>query len=126
MLIDEYFQQIEMVISRCPVIITTDLVKDKRSPSLGFLEGRLTFMDGSMLHFVEFVNVKTTIDRYKYSYHYQDTSRQMVFRYDMAPHHKDVATFPHHKHVASSPVALESFAPTLRDVLDEIETCIAQ
>lgn len=126
MLIDEYFQQIEMTISRCPIVITTNLIKEKRSPSIGFLEGRFTSMDGSMLHFVEFVNVKTTVDRYKYSYHYPDQQQQVIFRYDMAPHHKDVATFPHHKHIVSSPDALESNAPLLRDVLDEIERSIVQ
>lgn len=125
MLIDEYFQQIEATLARSPVIVTTNLVKEKRSPSIGFLEGRLTFMDGLLLHFVEFVNVKTAVDKYKYSYHYQDANTQMIFRYDMAPHHKDVATFPHHKHIAASSDVLEALPPTLRDILNEIETFIA-
>ena len=119
MLIDEYFQQIEAVIAECPVIVKTDLLKDKRSPSIGFLEGHLYFLDGSSLYMVEFVNVKTTVDRYKYSYHYQDANLQLIFRYDLAPHHRELASFPHHKHVG--PNAQESFAPTLEEVLREIE-----
>jgi hypothetical protein len=35
---------------------------------------------------IEFVNVKIGINRYKYSYHYQDATEQLIFRYDMAPH----------------------------------------
>lgn len=121
MLIDDYFQQIDAVIAHCPVVVKTDLVKDKRSPYIGFLEGRLYFLDGSSLHVVEFVNVKTIIDRYKYSYHYQDANLQLIFRYDMAPHHRELATFPHHKHVGATDEAKEAAAPTLEDVLREIE-----
>ena len=45
---------------------------------------------------------------------------KVVFRYDMAPHHKEIKTFPHHKHMGSEKV-IESFAPTLGKVLQEIE-----
>jgi len=72
MLIEEYFSHIEDVISDVPTVLITELVKDKRSPYIGFIEGRLYFTDASLLQFVEFVNVKTVIERYKYSYHYQD------------------------------------------------------
>ncbi len=100
MLIEEYFAYIEGVIADIPTVLLTELVKDKRSPYIGFIEGRLYFRDGSLLQFVEFVNVKTVVERYKYSYHYQDEAGQLLFRYDMAPHHPDVMTFPHHKHLA--------------------------
>jgi hypothetical protein len=85
MLIDAYFSHVEDVISHAPKLLTTELVKDKRSPYIGFLEGRLHFQDGSLLQFVEFVNVKTAVERYKYAYHYQDEAGRLVFRYDMAP-----------------------------------------
>jgi hypothetical protein len=122
-LIDEYFQQIEADIAQSIIVIHTELVKDKRSLYIGFVEGKLTFLDGSVLHFVEFANVKTGIDRYKYSYHYQDTNHQLIFRYDMAPHHKNVATFPHHKHTTSGQ-AIESTIPPLKNVLEEIEKLV--
>ena len=41
-----------------------------------------------------------------------------IFRYDNAPHHRNIATFPHHKH--SGEDILESTEPTLFDVLLEI------
>ena len=95
MLIDEYFSYIESVISNTPTVLVTELVKDKRSPYIGFIEGKLYFQDGSLLQFVEFVNVKVSVERYKYSYHYQDEKEQLLFRYDMAPHYQDIAAFPH-------------------------------
>ena len=44
----------------------------------------------------------------------------MIFRYDIAQHHKELATFPHHKHLASGEIT-EAFAMELKTVLDEIE-----
>jgi hypothetical protein len=45
-------------------------------------------------------------------------NQEMVFRYDNAPHHIEVATFPHHKHEAE--MIKSSIEPTLYDVLIEI------
>jgi hypothetical protein len=122
-LIEEYFHDIEQSITQSPVITDTQLVMDKRSLYIGFLEGTLTLLDGSTLHFMEFVNVKVAVNRYKYSYHYQDSAETLVFRYDMAPHHRDVSTFPHHKHLANGQV-VEATAPSLFDVLEEIECMV--
>ena len=73
MLITEYFQQIDSVISDCIYVVETNVIKDKRSLHIGVIEGQLLFTDDSVLHFIEFVNVKETTELYKYSYHYQDT-----------------------------------------------------
>ena len=48
-----------------------------------------------------------------------DKEGSMVFRYDNAPHHKDVSSFPHHKHLPSN--VAESDDKGIMDVLDEIE-----
>ena len=120
MLIEEYFSQIDAVIKKSIMAVHIELVKDKRSLYIGFIEGRITFLDGSTLHFVEFVDVRNGINRYKYSYHYQHAEGQMIFRYDMAPHHNELVSFPHHKHLASGEIS-EAFAMELNTVLDEIE-----
>lgn len=73
---------------------------------------------------LEFVNLKAEATRYKYSYHYQDADDKLIFRYDMAPHHQEIGTFPHHKHSAGE-VAVESTAPSLADVLEEIERTVS-
>ena len=92
---------------------------------IGIIEGELFFTDESRLYFIEFVNVKETIEVYKYSYHYQDRNGDLIFRYDMAPHHREIQTFPHHKHTLSNKV-IEAFCPTLAQVLDEIDDMIDQ
>ena len=123
MLIEEYIQDIEQAIAQSYIITNAQLVTDKRSLYIGFIEGTLTFLDGSTLHFMEFVNVKMAVNRYKYSYHYQDTTEALRFRYDMAPHHRDVTTFPHHKHLANGHV-VDAVAPSLSDILEEIECMV--
>ncbi|MGD8649928.1 MAG: DUF6516 family protein [Desulfobacterales bacterium] len=120
MLIEEYFQIIGNHITDCPYVAESQIRNDKRSFYIGVVEGEIRFTDNSFLHFIEFINVKEGINRYKYSYHYQDEAEKVVFRYDMAPHHKEIKTFPHHKHLGSENVT-ESLAPSLAEVLQEIE-----
>lgn len=123
MLIEEYFQKIESDITTCPYVFESRVLKDKRSLYIGIIEGEIYFTDESFLHFIEFVSVKEKIERYKYSYHYQDKYRKIIFRYDMAPHHREIETFPHHKHINSENV-IKSSALSLAEVLDEIEGLI--
>jgi hypothetical protein len=42
----------------------------------------------------------------------------MIFRYDNAPHHRNIATFPHHKHVGNN--VSPSREPSLSTVLEEV------
>ena len=51
MLIEDYFQKIEADIARCPYVIESRLLKDKRSLYIGIIEGDITFIDESVLHF---------------------------------------------------------------------------
>jgi hypothetical protein len=75
---------------------------------------------------MEFADTRENTKRYKYSYHYQDTECHSTFRYDMAPHHRDVKTNPHHKHVflKNGEKVIESSAPLLSEVLLEIAGAI--
>lgn len=123
MLITEYFQVLESDVQECPYIVESALVKDQRSLYIGFIEGKITFINDSSLYFIEFVNVMTGINIYKYSYHYQDSKENLIFRYDMAPHHSNIKTYPHHKHIQDNFV-VESIQPSLSLVLNEIEDMI--
>lgn len=124
MLIEDYFQRVETAVGAFPYAVESEIRKDKRSFYIGIIEGQIRFTDDSKLHFIEFVNVKERIKKYKYSYHYQDQMQNPIFRYDVAPHHKEIKTFPHHKHLRSEKV-IEAAEPTLDEVLQEIENCIA-
>jgi len=123
LLITEYFQKIEINIAACPNVVESQLTKDIRSLHIGIVEGMLTFTDESVLYFVEFVNVKGAAHSYRYSYHYQDRYSNLIFRYDMAPHHKEIPSYPHHKHTSPEAV-IASSAPDIAIVLEEIDELI--
>ncbi len=72
----------------------------------GYLRFRADFIDGSRLFAFEFVDAR--LRRLRYSYHYQDASGDLIFRYDNAPHHPEVRTHPHHKHTPQGVVEAES------------------
>ncbi|MFM7906836.1 MAG: DUF6516 family protein [Microcystis sp.] len=123
MLINEYFQEIRHLIEACPIVQSYNLITDSRSLYVGFIRGDLNLVDGTLLHIREFVNVKTGIERGKYTYQYMSASNDLVFRYDNAPHHQELnlPNYPHHKHIGSEENIISSNAPSLADVLKEIE-----
>jgi len=60
----------------------------------------------------------------KYRYHYMTSDDKPVFRYDNAPHHREVATWPEHKHVPGG--VLASARPSIAAVLAEIESFLIE
>ena len=123
MLITEYFHKVENRVSECIYVIESTILRDQRSLHIGIIEGKLLFTNESLLHFIEFVSVRGSTEIYKYSYHYQDRQGNLLFRYDMAPHHREIPTFPYHKHIHQN-IVIESVCPTLEQIMDEIEEII--
>ncbi len=92
----------------------------------GLIDGRLRFWDASLLEFSEALSVRNMIlVKTRYAYHYQNSQRQLVFRYDNAPHHSQINTFPHHKHVVNPTTQIERIesttVPDLTEVFREID-----
>jgi hypothetical protein len=83
----------------------------------------LIFPDSSELHLVEQLVVQHyALVKSRYSYHYQQASGELIFRYDNAPHHPDLLNYPHHKHIGEQIVSAQ--APDLSDVLKEIDAIL--
>jgi len=126
--IEIYFQQVREAIDNCLFVQSSNVTYDKRSPHEGFIRGEVYFVDGSILHLREFVDVETTIDRLTYAYQYMNMNadRQLIFRYDNTGHHKklNLPTYPHHKHDGSENNVVTSDAPDLTAVLNEIEPIV--
>lgn len=125
MLIDDYFQVIRETIEACPAVHSSSVTYDKRTSHEGYIKGAILLLDGSTLHIREFVDVETGIERYMYAYHYQRDD-MFIFRYDNTEHHRrlKLPTFPHHKHDGTETNVISASAPTLADVLAEIETLL--
>lgn len=126
MLIEHYFEHIRTSIEQSPVIQTFAITYEKRSTYRGYIRGDVLFVDDSVLHIREFVDVRDTSDRLTYAYHYMSSAQHLVFRYDNTEHHQklNLATYPHHKHDGDEDAVVESPGPDLVAVLREIESLI--
>lgn len=126
MRIEAYFQQIQETIDACPVVRFFDMTYDRRGPHEGFIRGAISFVDESILHLREFVDVATAVERLTYVYQYMDSTQRLVFRYDNTGHHRRLTlpTYPHHKHAGSENHVVASPAPDLAAVLNEIEALV--
>ncbi len=126
MLIEHYFEHIRTTIEQSPIIQTFTITYEKRTTHRGYIRGSVVFIDDSVLHIREFVDVRDTSERLTYAYHYMRASQQFVFRYDNTDHHQklSLSTYPHHKHDGSEDTVVESHAPDLDAVLQEIALLI--
>ena len=86
------------------------------------MRGDLYLIDGSLLHFREYVRQSqdAPAELYTYAYHYQRADGSFVFRYDDSEHFPGLPNFPHHKHVNAESNAAPASAPDLAMVLHEI------
>lgn len=75
------------------------------------------FEDGSELHFREFADITLDEPRVMYAYHYQDASRNLIFRYDNAAHKPPISQ-AEHKHTSQGIHAAK--APAFEAVINEI------
>jgi len=122
--IERYFQALQKVIATSSIVAISDVTFEKRSDHVGFVRGNLTFVDGSQLHLRELVDVRQIATRAMYVYHYQRVDSSFVFRYDNTRHFHQLPNFPHHKHTGDESNVAASHAPTLAEVLAEIESSI--
>ncbi len=113
--IENYFERVRQTLDACLIIQSFNVAYDKRGSYEGFIHGQVYFLDGSILHLREYVDVETTLDRIVYAYQYMTSDEQLVFRYDNTGHHKKqkLSTYPHHKHAGSGDNVIESTAPDL-------------
>ncbi len=79
----------------------------------------INFVDDSFLYvsdYLFFDNIR------KYSFHFQDLNKSLIFRYDNAPNHPEIKNYPYHKHfnneIESSKII------KLEDILLEISNLI--
>jgi len=84
----------------------------------GYVRLTALFIDNSELHVFEYVD--SDLRRISYAYHYQDSSRSLIFRYDNEPHYPSLPTFPHHKHLTEEKIPKASEEVNTKEVLREI------
>lgn len=125
-MIESYVQAVLALLDSLPFVETFDVDFEKRGEFAGFVRGKAEFNDGSsLLFFRELWDLREPIRKAMYAYHYQDKNGALIFRYDNTAHHRNISTFPRHKHLSGGGVT-SADAPSLEDVLTEIETYLLQ
>jgi len=119
--IEAYLESLLDAIGAAPMVAVSDVALDKRGPQVGLIRGDIYFVDGSLLHFRELIDLESAPGRLMYSYHYQRADASLVFRYDDTPHYPELPNFPHHKHEGTEQNAARATPPDLAAVLGEIE-----
>ena len=122
-MIQTYFTQIKRIIDQYAAtsfVLEAQMHFDMRPGDQGYLTGTLIFVDDSKLHFSEYLDqTGEVVDKLMYTYHYQDTGNQLIFRYDNALHRPALSSVEH-KHLSAQITAAP--VPTLDEVLTEITT----
>ena len=126
MKIEDYFALIKKTIESSAVVRLSNVTYEKRSTHIGIIGGTLHFADNTILDWREYVDVEIKEDRLMYTYHYMDSSKKIIFRYDNTGHHKKLglSTYPHHKHLDLDENVVSSDPTDLATVLREIEQLV--
>jgi len=123
----DYFSEVQSLIRSSIFIENVDVEYEVKSRSIGIVHGVLGMIDGSTLQFMELISIKRDkMIRLKYRFHLMNVNDEIIFRYDNAPHHPEIATYPHHKHVRGEKVPRQSKEIGLKDVLLEIGEMISR
>lgn len=116
----DYFLEIQHLIKSSIFVENVDVEYEVKSRNIGLVHGVLGLIDGSTLQFMELISIKgDRITRLKYRFHLMNANNEMVFRYDNAPHHPEIASYPHHKHIKGEEVPKQSEEVGLRDILSD-------
>jgi len=76
------------------IVIEQSVNFDFVSEEMGIVTGKLIFIDNSILEFMELVSKKEA----EYRFQLMDKNKELINRWDSAPHHKELAAFPYHMH----------------------------
>ncbi len=120
MFLSEYLSDVTKTIdeyAKTSIIFSSKVESDFRTERIGFIKGKIIFIDDSKLFFTEYLDLRYKIDKLTYSFHYQDKKANLIFRYDNAAH-KPSQEFTEHKHTGD--MVVQSSVPELKYVLEEI------
>lgn len=89
-------------------------------PETTILRGHLRFINGSLLHFMEYTGPGT----HDYRFQYMDENKNLIRRWDNAPHHHELSNYPFHVH---TPEGVEpSSKIMLPEVLNKVEELLLE
>ena len=112
--IKAFIENIDNIISSSSIVLSSNIQKHfSPDGKTLYLRGSLLFLDSSVLEIAVFIiETHDGLTIGKYRFHYMNPHERILFRYDNAPHHPDIASHPHHKHVPNH--VIPSRGPSLK------------
>lgn len=95
-MIEDYFEFLKKVAKKSPSTKNFRLIREFIGVNRGFVRFVIELRDDSELHVFEYID--SSLHKIDYSYHWQNREKQLIARWDNAPHHSEIETFPHHLH----------------------------
>jgi len=108
------------LLKKSKIIKVYNVLDFKQGRDFYYIKIKATIINKSSLYIREYVSK----DEHLYSYHWQDKDKNLILRWDNAPHYKTLKTFPHHKHTSEG--VYESLEINLEDILEIIERTLTQ
>ncbi len=98
-LITRYLIDIEMLLIKTPFIYDYEIIRADNFETEGKFRIKTKTNNQDTIDLFEYFTVTNNIIVIqKYHYHWQDSSNNLICRWDNAPHHKSLPNFPHHVH----------------------------
>jgi len=114
-MIYDYFSKVQKKLETIKwIVIEQSINFDFVSDEMGIITGKLVFVDHSILDFMELVSTREA----EYRFHYMGKDKDLICRWDSAPHHKELVSFPYHLHTKKG--VKENKKVNLIDILDDI------
>jgi hypothetical protein len=118
--IEDYFLAVKKALADIQaIILSSQITFEGRTQTEGTIFGKLVFIDKSELSLREFIHIQNKqLQLLTYRYHWQNENKQLIARWDNAPHFTEMKSFPDHKHIKNGVV--ESETKTITDIIQEI------
>jgi hypothetical protein len=97
----DYHRQFIALIDSVSSITASNVTFREIDETECYIKAILTFATGHELHLAEYVKLEGEhLQRSKYRYQLLSADKQLISRWDNAPHHRQTSTFPYHRHDA--------------------------
>nr|MDO8087674.1 DUF6516 family protein [Candidatus Sigynarchaeum springense] len=115
-----YFDFIKNLISSNPFVQQSAVIRERVGSLEGFIQITACLIKGKTLDVFEYYTMADGVTKYRYNL--MDDQKDVLARWDNAPHHPEISTHPHHLHLPEKIV--ESKKPSLSYVLIKLSDFI--
>jgi len=121
-MINKYLRHLESELEGSPYVDILTILKREIGVAWGHIRLKGILINGDIFEISEYIRiVRNNVEVVRYNYHWQDSSNQLIRRWDNAKHHIHIQTFPHHVHIGTEGNIHESEGMDVERFLKQIE-----